>query len=278
MWGTYFLDIYRQSHAREMRAALEELLGPDSGSGFSSGGVYVFWRPDTRQPLYVGIAGDLPIRFGQHNNLNSCPASGCKRDKLEDYFANEHDELGYTVIAMSSLSQVSTSRQRRVLNLDQVTEADLVELNETLSAEALDEIRALEGRLIAWNRVRFGHIPPWNTSPGRLPPTDPDADDGVMATAVGAFDILLQGRKTIRQLAASNLHAMFEAHLHGVRIQAVASGILNGRGVNNEVIRDQLASGWAAPQIRDEIVRSGYLNQRCPATTGPVMDPRPRTS
>jgi len=48
MWGTYFLDVYRQSEARDMRAALEQLLGPDSGSGFSSGGVYVFWRPDKK--------------------------------------------------------------------------------------------------------------------------------------------------------------------------------------------------------------------------------------
>jgi hypothetical protein len=278
MWGTYFLDVYRQSEAREVRGALEELLGPDSGSGFSSGGVYVFWRPDTRQPLYVGIAGDLPIRFGQHNDLNSCPASGCKRDKIKDYFANEHDELGYTVVAMSSLSQVSTSRQRKMLELDQLTEADLVDLNETLSAEALDEIRALEGRLIAWNRVRFGQIPPWNTSVGRVPPTDPDAEDGVMATAVGAFDILLQGRDTIRQLAASNLSTMFEAHLHGVRLQAVATGILDGRGVNNEVIRDQLARDWAAPEIRDEILRSGYLDRRCPVTVGPVIDPEPPAS
>jgi hypothetical protein len=274
MWGTYLLDVYRKSEAREMRGALETLLGPESGTGFSSGGVYIFWRPDTRQPLYVGIAGDLPVRFGQHNELNSCPSSGCKREQINEYFA-QHEELGYTVLAMSSLSQVSTSRQRKTLDLDQVAQTDLVELNETLSAEAFDEIRALEGRLIAWNRVRFGHIPPWNTSPGRIPPTDPDADDGVMPTAVGAVDILLQGRRTIRQLAASNLSTVFEAHLHGVRLQAVARGIVSGHGLNNELIREQLRHGWAAPQIRDEILRCGYLDQRCPVTVGPVADNPP---
>ena len=275
VWGTYLLDIYRQSKAREMRDSLEALLGPESGSAFSSGGVYVFWRPDTREPLYVGIAGDMPIRFGQHNGLNACPAAGCKRVQIEDYFAHEHDELGYTVIAMSSLSQVSTSRQRKVLNLDEVREAELVELNEALSAEAVDEIRALEGRLIAYNRVRFGGPPRWNTSPGRLPAADPDPDDGTMACAVGVFDILLQARKTIRELAANDVWEMFEAHLHGVRLLSIARGIVSGEGVTNRMIREDLERGWAAPLVRDEIVRTGYLDQRCPVTVGPEAEPLP---
>src|SRR4051812_21464916 len=124
MWGTFMLDVFSQGDAAEMRDALEALLAPGSGSAFASGGVYVFWHPLTREPLYVGIAGDLPIRFAQHLGLSGCPAAGCKRIEIEDYFAHEHHELGYTVIALSNLSQVSTARQRAVLDLDR---ADLIE-------------------------------------------------------------------------------------------------------------------------------------------------------
>lgn len=270
MWGTYVLDIYKQGEAPEMRDALETLVGPESGSAWSTGGVYLFWRPDTREPLYVGIAGDLPVRFAQHNGLRACPASGCKREQISDYFDNEHEELGYTVLAMSHLSQVSTSRQRKVLDLQR---RDLIELNEEFSEEAIDEIRALEGRLLAYNRVRFGHLPRWNTSPGRIPKDDPAADDGTMATAVGALDILLQARKTIRQLAANDLWNMFEEHLHSIRLITVARSIVAGTGSRNDMLREDLARSWAVPWLRDEILQSGYLDQRCPVTVGPVADP-----
>src|SRR5919112_4786192 len=144
MWGTYILDVYRQQDAREMYEALERLLGPDAGSAWASGGVYVFWNPDTREPLYVGITGDFPERFAQHNGLRSCPVSGCKREQIARYFAEESEWLGYTILALSSLSQPSTHRQRRSLAL---SDPELIELNEALSREVLDEIRALEGRM-----------------------------------------------------------------------------------------------------------------------------------
>jgi hypothetical protein len=44
----------------------------------------------------------------QHNGLRSCPAAGCKREQAERHFA-EYDELGYTILALSSLSQPSTA-------------------------------------------------------------------------------------------------------------------------------------------------------------------------
>jgi hypothetical protein len=272
MWGTYLLDVYTRSDARALCDALETLLGPDSGSSWSTGGVYVFWRPDTREPLYVGIAGDLPIRFAQHNGQRSCPAAGCKREQIDRYFATEHDELGYTVFAMSHLSQVSTSRKRTQLDL---IDRESIELDEAFSEDALDEIRALEGRLIAYNRIRFGHIPPWNTAPGRIPAGTPDADDGTMATAVGAFDILLQARKTIRQLAENDLWAMFEEHLHGIRLISVARAVVGGSGLRNDMVREDLQRSWAVPSLRDEILNSGYLDERCPVTVGPAAEPPP---
>jgi hypothetical protein len=265
------LDIYRQGDASDLRDALEELLGPESASGWSTGGVYLFWHPVTRKPLYVGIAGDFPIRFAQHNGLRSAPASGCKREQIARYFAEEHDELGFTVITLSSLSQPSTARQRDVLDLH---DRDLIELNEALSAQAVNEIRALEGRLIAESKTRFAEIPAWNTAVGRLPATPPSSEDGTLALAVGVIDSLLQSRKTIRELAANNLWALFETQLHGARIMSVARAAKNGRGFRNDMLREDLDANWGIlDQIRDEIKNTKYLDSRCPVTVGPVCDP-----
>jgi hypothetical protein len=211
MWGTFLLDAFRRTEGTEMRDALEELLGPASGSAWSSGGVYVFWDPATREPLYVGITGDLPVRFAQHAGLRSCPPEGCKRREIEAYFAEGHEKLGYTALAMSSLSQVRTARHREVLG---PMRRDLIELSETISEEAMDEIRALEGRLLAYSRVRFGNLPRWNTDPGRIPRVEPAPEDGSMAIAIGALDVLLQARLAIRQLANDPLAAMFEEVAH----------------------------------------------------------------
>lgn len=271
MWGTFLLDVYRQQDASNLRDALEQVLGPDSGSSWATGGVYVFWNPDTRDPLYVGIAGDFPERFAQHNGLRSCPAKGCKREQIAKYFAEECDWLGYTVLALSSLSQPSTRRQRRSLGL---TDPDLIDLNEVLSSEALDEIRALEGRMIALYERQFNEAIRWNVSPGRLPRVPPDAQDATLATAVGVYDCLLQARKTIRQLAHDPEAMIYEEHLHAGRIMAAFSST----GFRNDVLRRHLERGWAAPLIRDQILTSGYLDQRNPLTVGPVLDPPPDAS
>lgn len=264
MWGTFILDIYRREEAADLRNALEDLLGPESGSAWSTGGVYLFWDPVNRKPLYVGIAGDLPVRFAQHNSLRSCPAAACKREQIASYF-DEHEALGYTVLALSSLSQPSTARQRDILDL---CDRDLIELNEALSAEVLEEIRTVEGRLIADAKMRFGAIPPWNTSPGRIPLKPPDREDAVLGLAVGAADVLLQARKTIRELAATPEWGMFEERLHGARIRSTMMIVLSGRGSPDDLIRQELDTGiLGIPDlVAEEIKKTGYLNQRCPVT------------
>lgn len=273
MWGTFILDSFRRNEAAELRDALEDLLGPIVGSAWSSGGVYVFWDPETREALYIGITGDLPVRFAQHTGLRVAPTGGCKRQEIESYFADGHEWLGYTILTMSSLSQVRTARHRRVLD---PMRRDLIELSEAISEEALDEIRGLEGRLIASNRVRFGNLPRWNNHPGRIPKKAPAADEGSLAIAVGAVDILLQARRTIRQLAADPLSAMFEEQMHGARMVAVAQGIRGGQGVRNDTIRERIRRHpTMLPEIDEELLTCGYLDQRCPLTVGPVVDPPP---
>lgn len=257
MWGTFLLDVYRRGDAKNLRDALETVLGPESGSSWATGGVYLFWNPETRDPLYVGLTGDFPERFAQHNGLRSCRASGCQRENIARYFADEGDWLGYTAVVLSSLSQPSTRRQRSALGL---TDPELIELNEVMSADVVDEMRALEGRMIALYAAQCGEPIRWNVSPGRIPQDAPDTQDPTLALAVGVFDSLLQARRTIRQLASDGQASMFEEHLHGGRLHA----IMTGRSV-----RRWLAGAYASPPIRDEILRTGYLDQQNPVTVRP---------
>ncbi len=235
MWGTYITERFGLEEAEAVRDSLDSLLGPDSGSGWSTGGVYVFWQPSSREPLYVGITGDLPIRFAQHTGLRSCPADKCKRVELQAYFDQE-DELGYTILPMSSLDQISTERHRKRLGLE---DEGLFELDEALSAEAVDECRTLEGRLLS----------------------------------SGTFDLLLQSRRSLRELSADPEAAMFEENLHSARFFAVIEATRNGLGYRNDLLRKWLKEGPIMPELRERILESGYLDQRCPLTIGRVLDP-----
>lgn len=139
VWGTFILDAYRDSERREVYEALEELFGPTSGTSWSTAGVYVYWDYETREVLYVGIAGDFRVRFGQHNRLKGCPARSCKRDEIGAYFAAGNELLGFTVLPLSSLTQPSNARFDKVLDLK---DRELIELQKAFTAEALDEIRS----------------------------------------------------------------------------------------------------------------------------------------
>jgi hypothetical protein len=127
---------------------------------------------------------------------------------------------------------------------------ELIELNEALSAEVVDETRTVEGKLIANVKLRFGEIPPWNTA-----------------------DLLLQARKTIRELASNGEWAMFEERLHGARISAVRSLVLSGGGSPDKLIRDELDNGLLGmpDPIAKAIKEAEYLEQRCSVTVGPSL-------
>jgi hypothetical protein len=266
MWGTVLLDVYRRQDAQELRDGLERLLGPESGSAWATGGVYVFWNPETRDPLYVGITGDFPERFAQHNGLRAFPTAGCQRENIENYFAEECEWLGYSVFLLSSLSQPSTRRQRRALGL---TDPELIELNEAMSAEVLDEMRRLEGGMIELHAAICGERIPWNRSCGRVPRPPPDCDDETLFLAVGAFDCLLHARRTIRQLANDAEANMFEEYLHGARIRAM---ILSGP-FQNDRVRRFVTPNSPGGFIAEQILSGGYLDQRNPLTIGRVLEP-----
>jgi len=92
------------------------------------------------------------------------------------------------------------------------------------------------------------------------------------------------------KLEAANLQGTWTGHEEGDRSKGSPSlvirgstfefhgtdnegqAILNGQGFRNDLLRRHLGRSWAAPFIRDEILKSGYLDQRNPVTIGPVLD------
>jgi hypothetical protein len=271
VWGTIIIDAYRHDERREVYDALEELFGPTSGTSWSTAGIYVYWDFTTREILYVGLATDLPVRFGQHNRFKGCPKRSCKRDEIDAYFAAGNKFLGFTIVPLSSLTQPSAARWDHVIDLQ---DRELIDIQAAFNAEALDEIRTLEGALIAAHKARTGHIPPWNKDPGRVPTQKVSPTDGTSAAVTGRFDCLLQSRRTIRELAADGEASIFEEHLHGARLLAVRSAILSEYGFRNDLLRRILAQTFAFFP-GDALLESDYLNHRNPLTVGPILDPPP---
>jgi hypothetical protein len=164
---------------------------------------------------------------------------------------------------VSSLSQPDAARHREALNLDN---RELVELHQALAADAIDEIRAIEGALIAANKARFGTLPPWNSSPGRVPSVTVDSNDAALALACGYIDCLMQARRPLRQLVQDPEAMMFEEQLHGLRI------MMHG-DFRNDIFRQRLKDWWIVGEFVDLMLASGYLEGRNPLTVGPIAEP-----
>jgi hypothetical protein len=219
-------------------------------------------------PAAENGASDLAVRFGQHNRFKGCPDRGCKRVQIDAYFSAGNEFLGFTILPLSSLTQPSGARWNHAIDLK---ERELIELQAAFSADALNDIRTLEGGLIAGHKARTGAIPPWNKDPGRKPSQEIPPTDATSAAVTGRFDCLLQSRRTTRELAADGEACIFEEHLHGARLLAVSAAI-RGDGFRNDVLRTILAQTFAFFP-GDLLLASDYLDHRNRLTVGPVLDP-----
>jgi hypothetical protein len=133
-----------------------------------------------------------------------------------------------------------------------------MKLQAALSADALNEIRTLEGGLIAAQKARTGAIPPWNKDAGRKPSQEISPTDATSAAVTGRFDCLLQSRRTIRDLAIDGEARIFEEHLHGARLLAVNAAIRSEHGFRNDVLRAILAQTFVF-YPGDLLLASDYL-------------------
>jgi hypothetical protein len=75
-------DVYTSDERQEIRQALRTLL-PVGGNDWHPSGIYCFWDPDTRDAMYVGLAGDIERRFAQHNSLAGSSTIGNKGAEID---------------------------------------------------------------------------------------------------------------------------------------------------------------------------------------------------
>lgn len=226
MWGTFIGDAYFDSNRAEMAEALEEICSPRDDYGFASGGVYCFWDPKTRLPLYIGRAVDLPDRFRAHNGLGAKRSRGSKRDEIDAFFA-EDPLLGYSILVRSVASQSSTARRRRQFDQELPTMFEWIEEPDAIDTQIEHEIAQAEGTAIRSYWLRHNALPTWNKIHGirtawSQTMRQPDSSGQLFCFSV---DSLLQSRKTISELARDPLAVEFELELQSARLRAVANTI-----------------------------------------------------
>jgi hypothetical protein len=206
--------------------------------------------------LYIGLARDLSVRFGQHNGLVRMSERGCKRAQVSAWF-DTHDDLGYAAFVASSVAQVSVGRQKGT-----TTEAFWDEESDVFydyPEEGLDEIRQTEGILIGAYVARHHQLPPWNKIGGaRLQPhLITPGGYALLDIATGRVDCLLVARRTIRGLSADVNAAEHEMTLHTGRIGA---------------IEDTWGTGISSPVIWNALVRRANDPSWDPAGSGALLE------
>lgn len=274
MWGTFILEAYVNGERAAMADALETICSSRDDYAFASGGVYCFWALDTRKPLYIGRAVDIPERFRQHNGLAGQGETGNKLAKINEHFGASVDDtpLGYSILVRSPLSQTTTGRRRSDLKKLE----GWVEEPDSIDSEVEFEIAEAEAIAIRSYWFEYGALPPWNRIQGqatRASSSMQGADDTARVFC-GMHDTLLLARRSIKQLASEDTHTEFEMDLHTARIEAVKRTMLANEQMSDHAILTALDSmpSWYDLQNADRIREQGYL-QESPWVMGVTPDP-----
>lgn len=262
-------DVYGTVDRQAMRLALDDLLDPRDTYGFASTGVYVFFDPRSHAILYVGLARDLAERFAQHNGLVPMSPQGCKRAQIDDWFGT-HSALGYAVFVQSSTEQASVSRQRGTPSAAFYDEESNVFWDYPDSG--IEEVKLMEGLLLAAYQQEHGHLPPWNKIRGSKEGAGYATEGGyrLLELAAGAVDSLLLARKSIRELSSDPTSFHFEESLHVGRMLASASTA--GLGIDSGLIWRSFVDAadhtvFGDTMLRETLARmrqAGYPNHAPP--------------
>ena len=192
----------------------------------------------------------------------SCPSTGCKREKIDAWFA-EHPALGLTVLLQSSFVQPMCHRRAKMFGLDlKAAKGDPMVDLDPLPGEVAD----LEGRLIEQHLRTHGERPPWNEMGGSVAGAAQVAGlepDDLFAVLAGVKDNPLVARLTIRELAEDSTAMTFEDHLHTARIRAVMFGA-PGSSVGPAEMRKHLDRLPDPATTRARIYESNYLARPAP--------------
>jgi hypothetical protein len=203
---TVILDTYEASEAATIASALDDLCSPKDNYGWASEGVYCFFDPAARCPLYLGLAEDLAIRFKQHNGLLTCPDNSCKRERIGAHFA-EHKTIGFGIFVQSCLDQ-STVRRNREGRLS------------LWDGSGRRNAAYTEGRMIEAHRLAFGALPVWNEVGGAIAGKAHavEADVAIVKALSGDTDSDLVARRSLRQLSKEPSAVVCESNLHAARV------------------------------------------------------------
>ncbi|MBY6540620.1 hypothetical protein HQ325_18265 [Rhodococcus sp. BP-349] len=223
--GTVIRDVYTDGERKVMYGTLVSLLRQPN---WSSSGLYCYWDPSTKEPLYIGLARNLCTRFAQHNGLGgNKPSGGNKGAKINGWFA-ENDRLGFSLV-----------------------------LQDAFADEAYDEAAAIgEGQLLEGFKTLHGKLPPWNKIGGSKHGATYAGSDTArwFDFMTGKIDGLVVSRMTIRELDGDPTAEFNEAAVHMSRT-AFNFHSKNGKLDDSSVIAN----------LRDHMTD---VNARYPSVTG----------
>ena len=206
MFATVIGEMYGRDHAGQVARALTNLCSPFDGYGWSSAGVYMFWDPGDRIPLYIGYSTNLARRFCEHNGLVPCDPDSCITNELDDYLDTAKPPLvGFSILVQEPFIEIKGTRRNPEL------------ANPTTPYEVdLDHIRAIEARLIeVWERAH-GSKPRWNTARGSVAGRQQVVPDDLHVLEIMAFSrkSFVVARSMLREISHEpNLYG-YEDRLH----------------------------------------------------------------
>ncbi|HEX6701353.1 MAG TPA: hypothetical protein VF101_11535 [Gaiellaceae bacterium] len=196
-------DAYATDERSEVFEALSDLLAPDSPD-WSRKGVYAYWDRENHDLLYVGLASDVPARFAQHNGLISY-GGGSKKQEIDDYFLHR-SRLGLTVVIQGAAVAIHDA---------------IVALDFTMGVRSDELIAVGEGQLIESHRLTNGRRPPWNKTGGsRTGKQWATRAPALLDILAARRSSLFVARKSLRDLASSEVALGYEAAIHAARMRA----------------------------------------------------------
>ena len=248
MLSTFIREKYKLKDIPELAEAVDDLFDPEVDYGWASSGVYCFWDPNSYEILYVGLAVDLAQRFRQHNGLISAKPSTCKYSEISKWFIC-NDQIGYSVLAQSSLSQASCKKFNMRFDL---SKEEMVEQYGELVQAGHEAIVNTEGLLIEAQKKSTGKIPRWNKVGGSIFGGGKATSKHIYSLKLfsGELDDWMVARKSIIQLSKNATYEKWEYDLHAIRSHAI-------------ITQSTFKKAWdffpLLGNTKEEIIASGYL-------------------
>ncbi|MGG1339745.1 GIY-YIG nuclease family protein [Bacillus toyonensis] len=236
MFGTIIQDAYTKDETEQIADALEDICNSHHNYGWSSAGIYCFWNYTTNEVLYIGLAVDLVKRFKQHNGIIKMDASGCKFEKIQEYFKT-HEKIGYSVFVQSSHHQPAHSGNKAMWGQFDPKQFPVTEY-------AKEDIKRVEGILIEAYKRKHGDLLPWNRVGGSIQGQAVATDGNYILIESFSHQNISPfiAKHTIRELSADDnaTYLWYEEYLHAARMLMLMHGISFNQALAQIKITDSI--------------------------------------